>query len=219
MKKVVTILIIVLIALIKTSAQTEEYKSFYSLGVKQGFNYSSVSFDPRVDQGATLGYTGGFVFKYQSEKHFALQLELNYTQKGWNENLDTIDNSYSRKLNYIEMPLITHIVMGKRPKMKIYVNLGTSFAYFLSENESLEINNELYRREYYEKEIENHFDYSALGELGVLLNTGIGPFQLGVRYQITLSDLFKSSEETVYKFSHNQLWNLSLTYFFLDNKK
>lgn len=78
-------------------------------------------------------------------------MELNYTQKGWTENLDTI-NSYSRKMDYIELPLITHIVFGKK-NLKYYVNIGTTFAYLISEKEELTINNELYRQEYYEKKL------------------------------------------------------------------
>ncbi len=200
-----------------TFSQTEEFKPLYSFGIKQGINYSTVNFSPGIDQGLTLGYTGGLAFKYQSEKNWAIQLELNYIQKGWKENLDTISNSYNRKLNYIELPLITHIVLGKR-QLKYYINLGTSFAYFLSEQENVTVNNEMYRREYYEKEIENYFDYSVLGEFGVVYNTGIGEFQIGIRYQLTLTDLFKTTSTTIFDNSQNQLWNLSLTYFFFDNK-
>ncbi|MFC2151977.1 porin family protein [Bacteroidota bacterium] len=217
MKKLSTLIFIVFITL-NSYSQSDEFIPVYSFGVKQGLNYSSVSFAPSLKQGLTFGYTGGLVYKYQNEKLFAIQLELNYIQKGWTEDLDTINNSYSRTLNYIELPLITQIVLGKRPKLKYYVNLGTSFAYLVSESESLEVNDELYRREYYEKEVENKFDYSALGELGLSFNTGIGEFQIGVRYQITLTDLFKGTTETIYDNSHNQLWNLSLSYFFFDNK-
>lgn len=198
--------------------QTEEYTPSYSLGIKQGINYSTVNFSPGIDQGLTLGYTGGLVFKYQSEKNWAIQLELNYIQKGWKENLDTISNSYSRKLDYVELPLITHIVLGKRPQLKYYINLGTSFAYLLSEQENVTVNNELYRREYYEKEVENYFDYSVLGELGLIFNTGIGEFQIGIRYQLTLTDLFKTTTTTIFDNSQNQLFNLSLAYFLFDNK-
>ena len=200
------------------SGQTDEFIPSYSFGIKQGINYSSVSFSPGIKQGTTLGYCGGLVYKYQNEKNFALQLELNYTQKGWIEDLDTINNSYSRKLDYIELPLITHVVLGKRPKLKYYINLGTSFAYFLSEKENVEVNNELYRREYYEKEVENAFDYSGLGEIGIIYNSGIGEFQIGVRYQLTFTDLFKTTSETVFENSQNQIWSFSITYFFLDNK-
>lgn len=214
------ILIATSIILVNTTlfGQSDKFKPLFSLGVKQGVNYSTVSFSPGIDQGLTFGYTGGFVYKYQNEKLFGLQLELNYIQKGWTENLDTINNSYNRRLNYIELPFITQIILGKKPNFKYYVNLGTSFAYLLSEKETLEVNNELYRREYYEKEIENLFDYSVLGELGVMYNTEIGEFQIGVRYQLTFTDLFDVTEETIFDNSQNSIFSLSLTYFFFDNK-
>lgn len=218
LRKLLIISILIIIVSVKLSGQTDEFIPSYSFGIKQGINYSSVSFSPGIKQGITLGYSGGLVYIYQNEKNFALQLELNYTQKGWTEDLDTINNSYSRKLDYIELPLITHVVLGKRPKLKYYINLGTSFAYFLSEKENVEVNNELYRREYYEKEVENAFDYSGLGEIGIIYNSGIGEFQIGVRYQLTFTDLFKTTSETVFEDSQNQIWNFSITYFFLDNK-
>lgn len=217
MKRVYIISVLVLLATFNSLSQ-DDFKPLYSFGIKQGINYSSVNFSPGINQGISLGYCGGFVYKYQNEKNFALQLELNYTQKGWSENLDTINNSYSRNMDYIELPLITHIVFGKRPNFKVYVNLGTSFAYLLSEKEDLEVNNELYRREYYEKVVENSFDFSGLGELGVTYNTGIGEFQIGVRYQLTLTDLFKTTSETIFSNSQNQIWDFSISYFFFDNK-
>ncbi len=223
LRKLFILFISIVIVSIKLSAQTDDFIPSYAFGIKQGINSSSVSFSPGIKQGTTLGYIGGLVYKYQNDMYpngwvFGLQIELNYTQKGWTEDLDTINNSYSRKLDYIELPLITHIVIGKRPKLKYYINLGTSFAYFLSEKENIEVNNELYRREYYEKEVENYFDYSGLGELGITYNTGIGEFQAGVRYQLTFTDLFKTTSETIFENSQNQIWSFSITYFFLGNK-
>lgn len=198
-------------------AQDEKFKPVHSFGIKQGINYSSVSFSPRVKQGLTFGYCGGIAYKYQNEKYFAIQLELNFTQKGWTEDLDTINNSYNRKMNYIELPLITHVVLGKSPKLKFFINLGTSFGYLLSEKESMVLNEINYRKEYYEKKVENYFDFSGLGELGVISKTAIGDFQIGVRYQFTFTSLFKATTETDYDYSHNQIMCLSLTYFFLGN--
>lgn len=218
LKKFIITSVLLIISFISLYSQSNDFKPLYSFGIKQGINSSSVSFSPGIDQGLTLGYTGGLVFKYQNEKLFGLQVELNYIQKGWTENLDTISNSYERRLNYIELPFITQIILGKRPNLKYYINIGTSFAYLLAEKETVEVNNELYRREYYEKEVENAFDYSVLGELGVTYNTNIGEFQVGVRYQLTFTDLFDVTEDTFFDNSQNQLFGLSLTYFFFDNK-
>ena len=199
------------------NAQTNDYIPRSSFGIKQGINYSSVNFSPRIKQGITLGYTGGLVYKYQNERLVGLQIELNYIQKGWTEDLDTINNSYSRKLDYIELPFITHIVLGKR-SLKYYINLGTAFAYLISETEDITVNNELYRRDYYESEIEKYFEYSGLVELGILLNTNIGDFQAGVRYQLSLTDLFESTSESFFSQSQSSVFGFSLTYFINSNK-
>ncbi len=218
LKKVIIVLFI-LYAGFEVCAQSDEFKPRYAFGIKQGINNSSVSFKPGISQGINLGYSGGLVYKHRNEKLFGLQLELNFCQKGWTEDLDTINNSYKRSLNYIELPFITQIVMGKRLKIKYYVNLGTSVAYLLSEKEDLVVNNELYRREYYEKKVENAFDYSGLGELGIIYYTGVGEFQVGVRYQRTFTDLFKTTETTEFRNSQSQLWSFLVSYFFLDNRE
>ena len=198
-------------------SQTDEFKTSYSFGIKQGINYSSVLFNPGLKQGVTLGYNGGLVYKFHNERLFGLQLELIFNQKGWTENLDTISNSYSRKMNYLEIPLITQIIFGKR-ETKIYVNLGTSFGYLLSEKENKTIKNEDFTFDHYDKKIDKKFDYSGLGEIGTYFNTGFGELQIGLRYQMTLTDLFDTTADSDFVNAKNQVWNLSLTWFFLSNK-
>lgn len=219
MKKIVYIICIIIVSAPFINAQSNDFVPYSIFGIKQGINYSFVNFSPNIDVGMTLGYKGGLVYKYQNERMVGLQIELNYTQKGWTEDLDTINNSYSRKLNYIELPFITHIVLGKNA-LKYYANLGTAVGYLISEKESLTINDELYRREYYEKEIEKKIEFAGLGELGILLNTKIGDFQAGIRYQLSLTDLFEynSNSESSYSQSQNNVFSFSITYFFINDK-
>jgi hypothetical protein len=120
-------------------------------------------------------------------------------------------------MNYIEIPLITQIIFGKR-ETKIYVNLGTSFGYLLSEKEDKTIQNENFTFDHYDKKIDNKFDYSGLGEIGTYFNTGFGELQIGLRYQMTLTDLFDASADSDFVNAKNQVWNLSVTWFFLSNK-
>lgn len=198
-------------------SQTNDFIPYSNFGIRQGINYTTVSFSPGVSQSITLGYSGGLVYKYQNQKRVGLQVELNYTQKGWTENFDTVSNSYSRKMDYIELPFMTHIVLGKN-NLKFYVNLGTTFGYLLSEKEELIINNEDYRKEFYEKKIEKKFDYSGLGELGLVFNTKLGEFQTGFRFQWTLTDLFKTTSETTFNQSQNIIMGVSINYFFYSGK-
>lgn len=194
--------------------QNDEFEPITQLGIKQGINYSSVLFSPGIKQGIKLGYNGGLVFKYKNEKFFALQVELNYSQKGWTEDLDTINNSYQRNLDYIELPFMTHVYWGKRA-LKYYINLGSSVGFLVGERINSEINNELYTREYYEDEIDNKFDFSVFGGLGITLDTEVGEFQAEVRYAMTLTDIFKFNSDSFFEDSQNQVISFSLTYYFL----
>jgi len=195
----------------------EDFKPYSNFGIKQGINYSMMLSSPGINQLATFGYTGGLVYKYQNQRMVGLQMELNYTQKGWIEDLADIDNSYNRKMDYIELPFITHIVFGKK-SLKYHLNLGTTFGYLLSEKEEYTVNDELYRQEYYGKKIDHKFDYSGLGELGVVYDSKIGEFQAGVRFQWTLTDLFETTSETTFTQTQNGILSFSVTYFIFSNK-
>ncbi|MGM0408058.1 MAG: porin family protein [Bacteroidota bacterium] len=217
MKKYIFILTL-LFTFCSTYGQDDEFEPITQFGIKQGVNYSSVLFSPRINQGLKLGYNGGLVFKYKNEKLFALQVEFNYAQKGWSEDLDTINNSYERNLNYVELPFMTHVYWGKRA-LKYYVNLGSSVGYLVGDLIQSEINEELYTRPYYENEIDNRFDFNAFGGLGITLDTKIGEFQAGFRYAMTLTDIFKYTSESFFEDSQNQIISFSITYYFLDSRK
>jgi len=211
-------IIIILLFLINSSqAQVKDFEPVVQFGLKQGVNYSSVLFSPGINQGIKLGYTGGFVFKYSNEKNLALQIELNFSQKGWLEDLDTIPNSYQRDLDYIELPFLTHVYFGKG-NVKFYANLGPSVGYLIRDEIKAEINDELYARDYYELEIDNRFDFNVLAELGLIFDTRIGSFQTGFRYAMTLTDIFKYTSESFFENSQNQIVAFSLSYYFIDNR-
>jgi hypothetical protein len=198
-------------------SQTDDFKPYSSFGIKQGVNYSSVLFVPSVKQGIPIGYWGGLTYKYQNERLFGLQVELNFIQKGWEEEFENTENTYQRTLNYIELPFITHIVMGKR-KLKYYVNLGTSFGYLLSENENKKLSEEITEKEYYGKKAEKKVEYSGFGDVGIVYDSNIGEFQAGFRYIFSFTDIFNVTDDTYYYQSQNSTLAFSITYFLFSNK-
>ncbi|HSH52308.1 MAG TPA: porin family protein [Bacteroidales bacterium] len=211
------IVLILLFIITSTFAQEKDFEPVAQFGIRQGINYSSVLFSPGINQGIKLGYTGGFVFKYSNEKNLALQIELNFSQKGWLEDLDTLPNSYQRNLDYIELPFLSHIYFGKR-NVKFYVNIGPSAGYLIRDEIKSEITNELYAREYYNLEIDNKFDFNVLAGLGLIIDTQIGSFQTGFRYSLTLTDIFKYTSDSIFENSQNQVISFSLAYYFSDNR-
>ena len=110
-------------AAVVSSVAQRYYSPDFSIGIKGGATLSQMSFMPTVRQKMTEGMTFGVMARYTEEKLFGLIAELNVTQRGWKEDYEEHPFSYSRRLTYIQLPLLTHIYFGSR-HMKCFVNLG-----------------------------------------------------------------------------------------------
>lgn len=110
------------------------YKSNVSLGVKAGADMSRVFFTPSTPQKFHVGSVAGVTFRYVEESHFGLQAELNFVQRGWNEDFEQAPYYYRRTINYIELPVLAHIYFGRRGRF--FVNLGPQVALCLGSSES-----------------------------------------------------------------------------------
>lgn len=126
------------------NAQIGEQRHNFAIGINGGANYSTVSFQPTIKQNGLLGITGGVTARYISEKYFAMicgaQLELNFSQRGWDEKFDpeqgfSSEDSYVRTLNYLEIPFLAHLAFGKDRGAQFFINLGPQIGFLLSENE------------------------------------------------------------------------------------
>jgi len=184
------------------------------IGATGGMNGSLVSFNPTVNQSMPLiGYNGGLSFRYITEKHFGLQIEANYSQRGWTES----NGLYSRRADYIELPLLTHIFWGNTHRF--IFNLGPKVAYLLRETEL--INNVTEPEEQHTKPIYHPFDYGIAAGVGYNLKTKkIGVLQLEARAYYGLSNIF-ADKKTDY-FSLSNYMNVSVNlgwYFQLTGKK
>ena len=113
-------------------AQLGEERSNLAVGVNLGMNMTKVDFSPRIKQKSHNGMAFGVTARYMCEKYFnmmcGIQAEINYTQRGWKEDIDDgSDNTYSRTMNYIEVPLLAHLAFGKDALdkgAKIFINTG-----------------------------------------------------------------------------------------------
>lgn len=101
-------------------------------GAKAGINGSKVFFTPTVKQSFVTGINTGVTFRYMEEKHFGIIAELNFTQRGWKEDFENYPYEYSRTLNYIEIPLLSHIYFGENNK--VFLNLGPEISILLGES-------------------------------------------------------------------------------------
>ena len=93
-------------------AQTH-YESKIEIGGHGGANLSMVSFTPGITQGLLPGANGGINFRYMEENHFGFIVELNFEQRGWKEDFEKRPFSYSRTVNYLQLPFLAHIYFGQ----------------------------------------------------------------------------------------------------------
>lgn len=210
------LVIIIVLCLSSTLAKTQSvFVPETNFGIKVGGNLSNVSFDPLVEQDLNFGFVGGLVFKHISQKSLGIQVELNYFQAGWSENLES-PNNYSRRLNYIQLPAMTHIIFGKR-KTRFLINLGSYLSYLVSDLETIDLIAGEEEQVYYGQDIENKVDFGFCFGLGLSRNTSIGLFQIESRINYGLSSFFDYTADTPFDKSSNQTVELTLSYL-IDSK-
>jgi hypothetical protein len=197
-------------------------QSILSFGVKQGITLSKINFEPFVSQPLYMGYTGGVAIKYLSENHAGIQGEFNYSQRGWEEKLDS-GKVYKRRLNYLEVPILTHFTIGSA-KTKAMINVGPNLSFFQSEKEEMSALESYDIKKYYQRKLDKHFELGLNAGIGILQETPIGEFQIEARFHFGLQNIFVTDTNTDMAQSQNLFYGITLTYFpikkdFRANKK
>lgn len=217
MRKLILVSLLFLIVCTNINAQKKDFEKQLFVGVSGGALISSIDFVPNVFQEINLGMTAGVSAKYISQKHLGIILELNFAQRGWKEEFPKGSTlAYSRTLNYLEIPIMTHIYFGK--KARFIMNLGPQVSFLLGDKANTNtdfINLNSQGTQY--KEIEHKFDYGLIGGLGMEVNTPIGSFDLEGRYYFGLGDIFDNKRKTdIQKFSRSahRVIEAKLIYYF-----
>ncbi len=130
MKRFLFVILSSLLGVFAGFAQTH-FESRVDLGVRGGVTFSEVMFKPSITQKFGMGSTFGVSFRYSEENHFGLIAEVNFVQRGWAEKFEDQPYKYQRKLNYIEIPVMSHIYFGRRGKF--FFNAGPEVAYYLGD--------------------------------------------------------------------------------------
>ena len=204
MKRVSTIILILLLAM-DIAAQVEQPRRKLEIGAVGGVNLNQMDFQPTIRQKYIMGMNGGIFARYTSEKYFSMicatQLEVNFSQRGWKEDFDDgTNNSYSRVMNYVEIPVFAHLSWGKEERgFQFFLNLGPQFGFLLNDKEYYTGDWKIEERPVslqpiYGKKIEHNFDYGIAGGFGVEWKTRAGNFFIEGRYYYALGDIFGNSK-------------------------
>ena len=199
--------------------QPKDFKTELYFGAKGGSTFTKVRFYPNVVESFQQGNSGGIMFRLISEPHIGFQVEVNYTQKGWKE--DSI--SYQRRLNYVSVPVMTHISLGNKA-FRFTINLGPEVAYLISEEEKYNsvttiLPGEPGYRTYLGKPIETKLDFLFTAGIGMEyhLKDG-GAIALEGRAFYSLPNLF-NPDNYPYKVSQSNGAQVTLAYLFQFNRK
>ena len=200
-------------------AQPKDFKTELYFGAKGGASFTKVRFYPNVIESFQQGESGGIMFRLISEPHIGFQVEVNYTQKGWRE--DSI--GYMRRLNYVCMPIMTHINLGDKA-FRFVINLGPEVAYLISEEEKFDSQSPVLPgspgyRAYFGKPVDTTLDFLFTAGIGFEYHMKSGSaLALEGRAFYSLPNLFDTNKY-IYKIAQSNGAQVTLAYLFQINKK
>lgn len=195
------------------------------VGGHAGMTMSEMSFSPSVRQSMVQGMTAGLSFRYAEERHVGLIAEFNISQRGWKEDFEGAPFSYSRRLTYMEIPVLTHIFFGS-PKFKGFFNLGPVVGYMIGDNIKSDFDYAhpdqvpgfpLSNRstEQMAMEIKNKFDYGITAGAGCeFVLKRRHAFTLEARYYFGLGNIYPSSKKDTFSASRGTSIMVTLGYMF-----
>ena len=185
----------------------QAFQPEFSIGIKGGYQFSQVNFNPAVPQGFQPGINGGLVFQFLSKPQIGIQLEINYSQRGWSEPQLPLPEEYRRELSYLEIPFMTHFAIGKKSFRGI-INFGSYLSYLLNKKERVFGGLE---RSYQGLDIQHPWNYGFVVGLGLGLRGKLGVLQLTGRINLGLTDLY-SSESGIFDNATEQFFGGHLVY-------
>lgn len=204
------------------NGQTKPFTREFYLGAKGGVVFSRVKFKPNVEQDFFMGNTAGLIFRMISEPHVGIQFEFNYLQDGWQEKMvEGMNQSYYHKLNYFEIPIMTHANLGKKA-FRFTFNVGPSVAFLHSESQGMNPSTPEIPAEpvvnYWGKPIDTQISFLFVGGIGSEYHfRKIGALALDARVFYSLTSIY---DPGIYRYDPSQPngFQVTLSYLFRLNK-
>lgn len=208
-------------------AQVGDARSDIAIGVNGGALVNKVSFQPTIKQNWKVGETFGLSFRYTCEKYFsaicAITAEVNYANLGWRELIETSEDTYSRDVRYVQMPIFARLGWGReRRGGQFFIQVGPQLGYCLGEKEHRGgewSDYNLYLRpnhvtQQYDMTVEVPFEYGITGGAGFEFSGKFGHLMLDARYFFALSDMFHNGKKDPFGRSANGPIMVKLSYLF-----
>jgi hypothetical protein len=181
--KRITIIFILFLCLFSA----REVKSQSYLGVKAGANipfvnftdYTNVPITTRIRTEYFVSTTYGISYRYMQNDKIGVQLDLNYSTKGWGQNTLDFTNTAITKIDYLELPFYLHWEILGTEKFKFFVDAGIYVAWALNASTTIENDRDLEEIQiYYSVENDNRGDFGINAGLGLSYDFSVFILQL-----------------------------------------
>lgn len=180
------------------AAQTKSY-----VGIKGGYQTGSTYIYHRFYSRSLIireqyiqGMNLGLVYKFFSEKkgklNTGIQTGLNYSQKGWQQDFDSVEDQVVTRMNYLELP-VGAIIYAGNDKNRFYITIS-AYAEFLVSHQSPSKPNGLAENEdffTYEPARDNEFGYGLKGSGGFQKDFGFGAILIEGFFSYSLSSVIQ----------------------------
>jgi hypothetical protein len=168
--------------LISTCVYTQNYVGFKGA---QGFN--SVSALPTFDKKALKTFNPGILYRYEHKKYAAMQIEINYINKGYIKEIDTIsmtpETTYG--ITSFELPLMAQGFV-RFGLFRPYLTGGVVVGYIL--DRTVQVTGEESQKYVYD-EYDRRFEYGLAGGGGLGIQIYRFEIQAECRYHYNFSFL------------------------------
>jgi hypothetical protein len=191
-KAYVLVMLPILCICVSAAAQEQqtslENKLHSKFGIKGGVNLTNLYVNDVSDEHMKVGFNAGIFAKLAVAKGFSIQPELLYTVKGAKENYNNFiqgSGEYRFNLNYVELPLLAVINLGKN----FNIHAGGYAAYLVSANiKDVDNNGTINGATDLNEDNFQRWDAGLVGGLGF----DIQNFSIGARYNYGLTEIGKS---------------------------
>lgn len=204
-------------------------KGEFFIGMQFGGHYSNAFisniYSPlSLDKSSLLGYhialSGKFLTESKTKFQPGVQIDINFIQKGYQQNFTDDGGSFKTQMFYLEIPFMTSLVFHiRKKKEQVFMNAGPYVEFFLFQNNTLTEKAIAEDEKWYpfDPAQDNIWGYGLKGLVGISKMFSFGQIQLDGGASYTLSD-FKKTKELSFDIpnnTHHIVYTLSISYYFL----
>jgi hypothetical protein len=210
MKKLLTVLLIMIFAASFTLAQKKSYRSYsedsspLTIGAKFGLNFASWGGDNTTSLNSTTKLLFGGFIAYTIAQNFDMQAELLYNSVGTGISVANGGGTGNVGISYLEIATLAKYKIPVGPAVKIFFVAGPQLGIKLSANlhdDRTSTDTDI------SKDISGS-DFDIVFGTGVMFRVGPGNINVDLRYNIGLSNVQKTSPPN----NTNQVFSLAVGY-------